>query len=82
MKKGNKELVDFFQQHKQWEKDELLASYTTEVQQQLGFETVVPDDEIRLTWGKNRELSGTLQDFSSALYDKIMEGVCNVIKTA
>lgn len=82
MKKVSKELVDFFQQNKQWEKDELLAAYVAEIQLQMGFETIVPDDEIRLMWGHHKALSGTLQDFSSALYDKIMEGVCNVIKTA
>lgn len=82
MKRSSKELIDFFQLEGTKEKDRLLAEYIAEAERQIGFKSVVPDDEIRLMWEKNDELPGTLQDFAYVLYDKIMEGVCNVIATS
>lgn len=82
MKRVNKELIDFFQLQDEEEKMKLLAAYIAEAERQIGFETAVPDNEIRLMWGNNKELPGTLGNFASVLYEKIMEGVCNVIATA
>lgn len=82
MKRINKDLIDFFQTQKSGEKNELLAEYIAEAERQMGFETIVPDGEIRFMWDKNKELPGTLQDFASVLYEQIMTGVYNVIATA
>jgi hypothetical protein len=82
MKKENKELIGFFQLQDGEEKSKLLREYIAEAEKQIGFENIVPDDEIRLMWENSKELPGTLQNFASVLYDKIMEGVCNVIATA
>lgn len=81
MKRTNKDLLDFFQMQKSGEKTELLAKYIAEAERQIGFENIVPDDEIRLLWEKNKELPGTLQDFAFVLYEQIITGVCNIIAT-
>lgn len=82
MKRASKDLIDFFQLQNSDEKNRLLAEYITEAMRQIGIKSAIPDDGIRLMLEKNEELPGTLRDFSSVLYDKIMEGVCNVIATA
>ncbi|MEA4896288.1 MAG: hypothetical protein VB064_13670 [Oscillospiraceae bacterium] len=82
MKRVNKELIDFFQMQDREEKNKLLADYIAEAEKQIGFESTVPDNEIRLICETDKALPGTLQNFASILYDKILEGVCNVIATA
>lgn len=84
MKKVCRELMDFFQGQEGWDKSELLADYCAEILKQsnctINSQALSPD-EIELNWGDDR-LPVTLQDFADALFDKIIEGVCNVIETA
>lgn len=85
MKKVCGELIDFFQGQEGWDKDELLSDYCSEILKTNGCtlnDGVLSPDEIGLNWGDELELPLTLDDFASALFDKIIDGVCNVIETA
>lgn len=82
MKRANKNLIDFFEMQESDEKNRLLEAYIAEAEKQIGFNTIMPDDEIRFVREGSEELPGTLKTFASVLYDKIMTGVCNVIASS
>jgi len=79
MKKVCKELIEFFKEREGWDKDELLSDYCTEILEKAGAELPYADD-VGLICGEKEFMD--LQDFASALFDKIIDGVCNVIETA
>lgn len=86
MKKVCKELIDFFEQQQGWDKNEIMSDWAAEVLQDLNCtlpnsSIPIAMDEIELCWGED-SLSTTLQDFAEKLFDKILVGVCNVIRTA
>lgn len=79
MKKVCRELIDFFRDQGGWDKDELLGDYVGEILKNAGSSTVYAD-ELTVTDG-DRDIM-VLQDFANELFDRIIEGVCNVIETA
>lgn len=79
MKKVCKELIEFFEDGESWSRDDVLFEAVTEILQKNGSETIAAD-ELGITDG-DKEIM-VLSDFAEALFDKILEGVCNVIKTA
>lgn len=86
MKKVCQELVDFFEDREGWDKDDLLSEYCAEIMKKYDCTGVTDQslspDEIDLSWKDELILPLTLQDFADELFDKIIEGVCNVIRTA
>ena len=86
MKKVCRELIDYFEQQEGWDKEEIIADYCAEILKEndctMLNDVPLSPDEISLNWGDDLNLPITLQDFADRLFDKIMEGVCNVIKTA
>lgn len=79
MKKVCKELIEFFQDGESWDKEGVLCEAVSEILKKNGSETIAAD-ELGITDG-DKEIM-VLSDFAEALFDKILEGVCNVIKTA
>jgi len=78
MKKVCGELIDFFKGEEGWDKDELLYDFSKEILEKFG--TNLSADELCITDGDDDIV--VLQEFIDALYEKIINGVCNVIETA
>lgn len=78
MKKVCSELIDFFEGEEGWDKDEILSDYVAYVLEKNGIKNDM--DEITLFDGEHEHMN--LADFAEELFDKIAEGVCNVIRTA
>jgi len=78
MKKVCQELIDFFEQGEGWDKAEILEDFNSEILQEVGC--IFSADELGINDGEKDVM--VLQDFTERLFDKILEGVCNVIKTA
>lgn len=86
MKKEYKELIDFFEQQDGWDKNEIISDFSDEVLKDLNCTLPESDisismDEVVLYWGEDC-LHVTLQDFAEKFFEKVLVGVCNVIKTA
>ena len=79
MKKVCQELIDFFENEEGWDKDELLTDYVYDILKKAGSELLHADE---LTINDDEKDVMVLSDFVDALFAKIIEGVCNVIKTA
>ena len=78
MKKVCKELIDYFEQNEGWDKAEVLGDLIYEIFKEHGIKAYA--DELGINDGEKNIM--VLQDFAQQLFDKIMQGVCNVIKTA
>jgi len=78
MEKVCEELIEFFEGEDGWDKDELLCDFSKEILEKLGTDLYA--DELCITDGEDD--IAVLQDFVYALFDKIINGVCNVIRTA
>ena len=76
MNKMQKEIVYFLEHPEEngWDKDELLSNYVSEILSK--HQSDYSSDEIFL----DKYNGFTLQDFAEKLFDKIIEGVCNVVK--
>jgi len=76
-----KEVIDFLQNpcDNGWDKDELLTDYVVEIIKTTGSDLVFPDE---LSVNNTEKEIMVLSDFANQLFDKIIEGVCNIIETA
>lgn len=72
-----KETIEFFEQQEGWSKDEVLNEYLYNI---LKGKTEFSADELGITDGENEFMN--LQDFAENLFDEILAGVINVLKTA
>lgn len=79
MKMVCQELVDFFEQGEGWDKSDVLIGYVQAVIAKADCGTKWADE---LTVNDGEECLMVLSEFAEALFDEIIEGVCNVIKTA
>lgn len=80
MKQVCKELIDFFNNSEGWDKDDLIFEYMEKV---LSGDLKIEDTNITFVTCDNRnEDVFMLEDFAKHFFDRVIEGVCNVIKTA
>lgn len=75
MKDKFKEIIDFFELGEGYNKQEIISDMIDEIKDLKGY----APDEIGLEWdGKTLMV---LDDFANDFYEKVIEGVCNVIKS-
>ena len=80
MKKVCKELIDFFEKEEGWDKQELIDEFIEKV---LFKDLKIKDTNITFVTCDNRDEDVfMLEDFAEHFFDRVIEGVCNVIKTA
>lgn len=80
MKQVCKELIDFFEKQEGWDKQELIDEFIEKV---LFKDLKIDDTNITFVTCDNRnEDVFMLEDFAEYFFDRVIEGVCNVIKTA
>lgn len=85
MKQVCRELISFFENEEGWDKGELLQEYVEEIFKKHGIEncgSVISPDEVEVVWDGSARFPMTAKDFAIELFDKIISGVCNVIRTA
>lgn len=70
-----KELIDFFELEEGYNKEEVISGILEEIKELKGYDA----DEIGLNWD-GEELM-VLEDFIQQFYDKVIVGVCNVMKS-
>lgn len=83
MAKGKlKEVIEFLQNpcDNGWDRDELINDYVSEILKKAGYKTIYADELILYDGMDDKNL--VLIDFVNAFFDKIIEGVVNIIKTA
>lgn len=68
------EIIDFFEQGEGYSKQDVITDILSEISSLKGISA----DEIGLEWD---EKLTTLDDFTNEFYDKVIEKVCNVIKS-
>lgn len=80
MKQVCKELIDFFNNSEGWDKQGLIDDFIEKVlSEDLGIE----DTNITFVTCDNRDENVfLLESFAEYFFDRVIEGVCNVIKTA
>ncbi|SCJ35020.1 Uncharacterised protein [Anaerotruncus sp. 2789STDY5834896] len=91
MNKTCTDLLNFFENQEGWDRDEVLWGMLLDI-----LPSDISADDVALVWGtfeqcetedeislklNTCELPMTAQDFAEQLWDKIIEGVCNVIRT-
>jgi len=69
------EIINFFELEEGYDKSEIIADMLDEIEEIKGYFS----DEIGLVWN-DKELM-VLSDFVDKFYSKIIEKICNVIKT-
>lgn len=69
------EIIDFFELREGYDKYEVISDKIAEIKDLKGYAA----DEIGLEWD-GEELM-VLEEFANEFYEKIIEGVCNVIKS-
>ena len=79
MKKVCQELIDFFELQEGWDKEELLADFVAKILKEAKSKIIFAD-ELSINDGET-EVMG-LDEYTDKLFDRIIEGVCNVIETA
>ena len=80
MKRVCKELIDFFNNSEGWDKQGLIDEFIEKV---LSEDLQIKDTNITFVTCDNREGDlFTLENFAEYFFDRVIEGVCNVIKTA
>lgn len=80
MKQVCKELIDFFEKEEGWDKQELIEDIIEEV---LTEDLEIKDTNITFCTCDNRnEDVFMLEDFAEYFFNRVIDGVCNVIKTA
>ena len=90
MKQVCKELISFFENEEGWDKEEILSEYIAEIFKKYkmcyfdgpGGIPIAPDELVISYGDKPMDLRLPVDLFAEELFDKIIEGVCNVIKTA
>lgn len=80
MKQVCKELIDFFNNSEGWDKQGLIDEFIEKV---LSEDLGIKDTNINFVACDNRDGDlFTLENFAEHFFDRVIEGVCNVIKTA
>ena len=80
MKQVCKELIDFFNNSEGWDKQGLIDEFIEEV---LSEDLGIKDTNITFCTCDNRNDDVfMLEEFAQHFFDRVIEGVCNVIKTA
>lgn len=79
MVKLKRELIDFFKYKEGWDKQEILEEYIHEILTEAKSEFTCAD---LLSINDDEKEIMMLDEFSDKLFDKIIDGVCNVIETA
>lgn len=69
------EIIDFFEQEEGYDKDEIICEILHEIKGLKGYDA----DEIDLKWDKEELM--VLYDFVDEFYSKLINKVCNVIKS-
>lgn len=79
MKQVCRELIDFFNNSEGWDKEGLIFEYMEKVlKEDLG----IKDTNITFVTCDNRDNDVLmLEEFAEHFFNKVIEGVCNVIKT-
>ncbi|HBC94363.1 MAG TPA: hypothetical protein DCZ10_16055 [Pelotomaculum sp.] len=70
-----REIIDFFEQEQGYDKDEVISEILGEIKGLKGYDA----DEIGLEWDGEEIM--ILDDFVQEFYAKLIEKVCNVIKS-
>ena len=82
MKQVCKELIDFFNNSEGWDKQGLIDEITEEV---LKEDLHIKDTNISF-YAQIDDVGAAktffIEDFAEHFFDRVIEGVCNVIKTA
>ena len=71
-------IIQFFENEEGWDKESLIQDYISEM-----HGIPAPPDEVSLvieSWNGTEHLS-TLDDFARDFFDKVIEGVCNVLES-
>lgn len=80
MKQVCKELIDFFHNSEGWDKDGLIFEYMEKV---LSEDLKIADTNITFVTCDNRNDDVfMLEEFAEYFFNRVIDGVCNVIKTA
>ena len=80
MKQVCKELINFFKNEEGWDKHEIIDDI---IEQVLKEDLEIRDTNINFLTSDNRyEEVIQLDSFAEYFFDRVIEGVCNVIKTA
>lgn len=80
MKQVCKELIDFFNNSEGWDKQGLIDEFIEKV---LSEDLGIKDTNINFVTCDNRDENVfLLESFAEYFFDRVIEGVCNVIKTA
>ena len=80
MKQVCKELIDFFKSEEGWDKQEIIDEFIERV---LSEDLRIDDTNITFVTCDNRNDDVfMLEDFARYFFDRVIEGVCNIIKTA
>ena len=76
MEEKLQEIIDFLEFEQGYSKEEIIEDYISSVKNLKGMAS----DEIGLEWDGEHLM--VLSDFADIFYEKIIEGVCNVIKNS
>lgn len=80
MKQVCKELIDFFKNEEGWDKQEIIDDIIEKV---LREDLEIRDTNINFLTSDNRYEEVIMLDlFAEYFFDRVIEGVCNIIKTA
>lgn len=80
MKQVCKELIDFFNNSEGWDKQGLIDEFIKKV---LSEDLKIEDTNITfITCDNKHDDVFMLEDFAEHFFNRVIEGVCNVIKTA
>ena len=80
MKQVRKKLIDFFNNSEGWDKQGLIDEFIEKV---LSEDLGIKDTNITFVTCDNRDDDVfMLETFAEYFFNRVIEGVCNVIKTA
>ena len=80
MKQVCKELIDFFKNEEGWDKQGLIDEFIEKV---LSEDLRIRDTNITFVTCDNRDGDiFMLEDFAEHFFNRVIDGVCNIIKTA
>ena len=82
MKQVCKELINFFKNEEGWDKQDLIDEITEAV---LTEDSGIKDTNISFyacVSDEGKSETFFIEDFAEKFFDRVIDGVCNVIKTA
>lgn len=78
-------LIEFFQQSETWDKEAIIDGFCDEVLKDNKWTwengNVYSPDEVSLVWGDELIFPLTLEDYSKEFFEKVIDGVVNVIES-